>query len=186
MAVRRQGQAPTTHLLGSVAQEQDASAFSALFERYGPRIKGYLRNRGAADDLAEELLQEVMLTLWRTAERFDRSRSPAHSWIFLIARNKFIDSMRRQRARGGRNHMPLITSDMPAIEAPSEKMSEAAQMVQKAVQHLPAEQLEVLEMAYLQGSSATEISKALGVPSGTVKSRLRLALKRLREVVAEP
>lgn len=167
-------------LLAALAERADRGAFAQLFTHFAPRVKGYLRRLGAGDTLAEELTQEVMLTVWRRAHLFDRRQAGASTWIFTIARNKRIDAIRREKR-------PELDPDDPALvpepDAPADKQVEAGQkqaLLQAAVTTLPEEQSALLRMSYFEDKSHSAIADELGLPLGTVKSRIRLALSRLR------
>lgn len=162
---------------------RDRQAFATLFQFYAPRVKAYLLRLNAPDSLAEELAQEVMLTVWRKADQFDRRQASASTWIFRIARNRRIDAARRA-AR------PALDAADPALhpqecEQPDEALHAGVReaRVQAALEGLPAEQLALLRMAFFDGLSHRDIADRIGVPLGTVKSRLRLAFDKLRKVL---
>jgi len=179
----RTGTEPTAssaELLEAVAVRRDRRAFAALFHHFAPRVKAYLRRMGADDSLAEELAQECMVTVWRRAQLFDRRQAGASTWIFTIARNKRIDALRRER-------WPSFDAEDPAVlvdtDAHADSVVEAAQRegrLREAVETLPAEQATLLRMAYFDEKSHSAIAAELELPLGTVKSRLRLALGRLK------
>jgi len=178
--------APLDDLLLAVARGRDRAAFSALFGHFAPRLKAYLRRLGTDSQAAEELVQEVMLLVWRRAETFDPIQASASTWIFTIARNKRIDALRREQR-------PEIDPDDPALVPnplePADRMLEAAQAsgrLQAALKELPPEQAELLKLAYFDDKSHSLISSERGIPLGTVKSRLRLALDRLRKALRDP
>lgn len=170
----------SAELLEAVAQHQDKRAFARLFGHFAPRVKAYLRRLGAGDGLAEELAQEVLLTVWRRAHLYDRRQAGASTWIFTIARNKRIDAIRRER-------WPEVDPEDPALvpEAPesADRMVEAGQRqdrLRAAVAELPEEQALLLRLSFFEDKSHSVIAEELDLPLGTVKSRLRLALSRLR------
>lgn len=169
----------------AVAQMRDRSAFGRVFTFYGPRVKAYLRRLGAEDAVAEDLTQEVMLTVWRRAHQFDRSRASLSTWIFRIARNKRIDALRRERR-------PELDMDDPALVPDDERTlrgdrhaeaEEARHLVMRAVERLPAEQAQLLRIFYFEEKPHSAIAEEVGLPLGTVKSRLRLALSKLRALL---
>jgi RNA polymerase sigma-70 factor (ECF subfamily) len=172
-------------LIARIARAADREAFAALFRRYAGRVKGFLIQAGAEPGLAEEAAQEVMVALWRRASLYDPARASAATWIFTIARNKRIDLARRS-AR------PLPEPEAPEMQpepAPSAEDELAGvrrdARVRDAIAALPPDQLEAVRLAFFAGLSHGEIAEALGVPLGTVKSRLRLAFGRLRERLGE-
>jgi len=168
-------------LLLAVATTRDRAAFRALFGRFAGRVKGFLMKGGAPGDLAEELAQEVMLTVWRKAAQFDPAKASVSTWIFTIARNRRIDSLRRQARPEPDPGDPLFQPD-PQLDAEAELRSASRDLrVREALAALSADQREVVALAFFAGLSHTEIAERLDAPLGTVKSRLRLAFLRLRE-----
>jgi RNA polymerase sigma-70 factor (ECF subfamily) len=171
---------PFSLLVRQVAQVQDRAAFAALFDHFAPRIKSYLMRLGAPAQQAEELAQEAMLMLWRKAALFDPARASASTWIFTIARNLRIDALRRERR-------PLPDFDDPALAAPPEEgadagleMQQSEAALRRALTLLPADQNEIVMLSYFSDKPHSQIAAELGIPLGTVKSRLRLAMARLR------
>lgn len=173
-------------LLLAVGRARDRAAFAALFEHFAPRLKAYLRRLGADAPAAEELVQEVMLQVWRRAETFDPAQASAGTWVFTIARNRRIDALRREQR-------PEIDPDDPALVPdpvePADRALETAQdsgRLRAAIRELPPEQAELLRMAYFEDKPHSVIAAERGLPLGTVKSRLRLALDRLRKALRDP
>lgn len=166
-------------LLERIARSGDRAAFAALFTRFAPRVKAFALRRGA--QAPDEVAQEVMLAVWRRASSYDPARGSAEAWIFTIARNACIDAARRSR---GQPLLALLAvSDDP--EPPQGdhllEAAQAAEHVRAAIARLSAEQGEVVRLSFFDDRPHAEISTLLGVPLGTVKSRLRLAMTRLRE-----
>ncbi|HTY69075.1 MAG TPA: sigma-70 family RNA polymerase sigma factor [Alphaproteobacteria bacterium] len=169
-------------LIRAIAERRDRAAFAALFVQYAPRLKAYMRRLGAADDAAEEIVQETMLMVWRKAALFDPARAAASTWIFTILRNLRIDMLRRSRP------LPpeLAAAGEAAEAADADDLIDAAQRTARlraALASLPAEQAEVVRLSFFDERPHAEIERALGIPLGTVKSRLRLAMARLRRVL---
>jgi RNA polymerase sigma factor (sigma-70 family) len=175
-------------LIGRVAAERDLEAFEILFEHFAPRIKGFLLKSGAGDDQAEEITQETMVALWRKADLFDPATAGAAAWIFTIARNLRIDAARRAartvRVDHGAEQEYLVD---PALSPESSfaQIDEAAR-VTGALRRLPPEQSEVIRLSFIEERPHSEVAKRLGIPLGTVKSRIRLAINRLRDLLDEP
>ena len=161
----------------------DRDAFAALFNFYAPRVKAYLMRLNAPDALAEELTQEVMLTVWRKAASFDPELASASTWIFRIARNRRIDAARRAAKPELDGADPSLQP--PETEAPDDAAHAAGRegQVRAALADLPEEQVALLRMAFFDGLSHRDIADRIGVPLGTVKSRLRLAFDKLRKVL---
>jgi RNA polymerase sigma-70 factor (ECF subfamily) len=169
----------------AIAAHQDRAAFARLFSHFAPRLKAYLMRTGSDPGRAEELVQEAMLTVWRKAATFDRSQASAVTWLFTIARNRRIDVIRRERR-------PEVDPTDPALVNPPPPSAEEAMGTEQrdfrlraAIRELPVEQADLLQQAFYQGLSHSEIAEARGLPLGTVKSRLRLAFTRLRKAMAE-
>ncbi len=180
-----QPQPSLTDLIADVANRRDREAFALLFDHFAPRLKSYFFKLGVSDQAAEDFVQEVMLTVWRKAELFDSAQAGVSTWIFTIARNKRIDAIRRERR-------PEIDPEDPAIKgdedpAPDDVVhaSQMGDRVRSAVAELPAAQAELVRMSYFEDKSHTVIAEELGLPLGTVKSRIRLAVQRLRGLVGE-
>ena len=171
------------HLIARVAAERDREAFSAIFRLFAPKVRSFALRRGAAGAQAEEVVQEVMLAVWRRAETFDPTRANAATWIYAIARNRMLDDLRRAS-------LPLLGEDEAGEEPAEEPAHEArldgerdAARLRRALEDLPPEQSEVIRIAYYEGLSQRDLADRLGVPLGTVKSRTRLALDRLRSAM---
>jgi len=171
-------------LLEAIASCQDRAAFATLFKHYAPRVKAFIMRGGADAESAQEIAQEAMIMVWRKAASFDRSRASAATWIYTIARNKRIDLLRRT----GR---PSIEVEdwltIFATEEDSADKSVAAGQtytrVKELMKGLSADQLTVIRMAFFEDKTHTAIAEELRLPLGTVKSRIRLALGRLREAL---
>jgi len=167
-------------LMAAVAERQDRAAYSELFGYYAPRVKSYLMRLGADGALAEEIAQDVMVTVWRKAGLFDRSQASVSTWIFRIARNRRIDVFRRARRP---DLDPEETLLLPAgADAPDARIEamETETRVRAAMKDLPPEQVSLLHLAFYEGLSHSEIAGKLGLPLGTVKSRIRLAFAKMK------
>lgn len=171
--------------LVAIAEQRDQTAFAALFRHYAPRIKTYLRRLGAEDATAEELAQEAMLLVWRKASLFDRQRAAASTWIFAIARNLRIDRLRSEKRPEFDIDDPFLALD-PAPAADERLCVDAShQRLRGALKQLPAEQEMVVTLSFFEDIPHSEIALRLGLPLGTVKSRLRLAMQRIRSLMEE-
>lgn len=172
-------------LLEAVGRSGDRSAFAALFRHFAPRIVGYLRRMGADPQVAEELMQETMVMVWRRAATFDRKQASASTWLFTIARNKRIDALRRERRPAFDPEDPAF---QPAPPPAADEVVDAAQredIVRRTIAELPEEQAALLRRAFFEGLSHRELADDTGLPLGTVKSRLRLALGRMRRALGD-
>jgi len=164
-----------------IRDQKDQTAFAELFEHFAPRIKGFLIKSGANLSLAEECSQEVMATCWHKAHMFDPSRASVATWIFTIARNRKIDVLRKERRpepeelTWGPEEEPDQT-DVMVIQQESEQLG-------RAIADLPEVQRDLIKKAYFGDLTHSEIAAQTGLPLGTIKSRIRLALDRLRHEV---
>lgn len=172
-------------LIGRVSSERDRAAFQMLFSYFAPRLKAFFLRRGLDDGLAEDLAQETMLRIWHRAAQFDPSRASSAAWVFGIARNLRADTLRRELRR-----FPEIELPEPyAPEASPEAAAIHAQQelrLREALRDLPGPQQDAVRTAYLHGLPHSEAHQTLGIALGTLKSRLRLALARLRAALEEP
>jgi RNA polymerase sigma-70 factor (ECF subfamily) len=172
-------------LVEAIATNRDRDAFSRLFKHFAPRLKGFGLRRGTDAASSEELAQETLLTVWRKADTFDPTRATVSTWIFTIVRNKRIDLFRRE----GYPEADLAEAAESIYEGPAADDEfdrvESSEALRAALDVLPAEQLEVLQRAYFEDKSHSVIAAELGLPLGTVKSRIRLALARLRGALPE-
>lgn len=167
-------------LLDAIAQNKDRQAFKQVFQHFAPRLKGYLIRLGSPDGQAEELVQDVMLTVWRKAHMFDRKKAAASTWLFTIARNRRIDILRREKYPELDPNDPALVPDDPAQPDEEVMLSGRREEVLAAIKDLPEEQAELIRLAFYKGWSHSEIAAETGLPLGTVKSRLRLSFARLR------
>ncbi len=165
-------------LMIAIRDRQDTQAFAALFAHFAPRVKAFLLKSGANETLAEDCAQDVMTTVWRKSHLFDPARATVATWIFTIARNRKIDLLRKER-RPEPEELPWgpepepDASDVIALEQDSKKL-------QSALIQLPEKQRILIERCYFGDLSHSEIASETGLPLGTIKSRIRLALERLR------
>lgn len=164
----------------AIAVSQSREAFSELFAFFAPRVKSYLLRIGTDEPLAEELAQEVMVTVWRKAEQYDRKQASVSTWIFRIARNRRIDAHRRSSKKELEPTEPSLQP--PEIQTPEVLTGRGQEqvIVREALDQLPPEQYQLLQAAFYEGLSHSEIAKKYDIPLGTVKSRIRLAFNRLR------
>jgi len=170
-------------LLAAVAAGHGTAAFVELFNYFAPRLKAYMKRLGANDSLADELTQDVMVTVWRKAGAYDPAKSAVSSWIFTIARHQRIDALRRERRRALNPDEPLLwPEEMPPPDA-TLQATQRARRVRAALDTLSREQRAVVHLAFFDGKSHAEIASSLAIPLGTVKSRMRLAFEHIREAL---
>ncbi len=167
--------------VAAVRDRQDKAAFAELFAYFAPRVKSFLMKSGASPDVAEECAQEVMVTLWNKAHLFDPSKASVSTWIFTIARNRRIDILRKQK-RPEPEDLPWGPEAEPD-QADAMGLQQETEQLGEALAALPAEQRKLIERAYFGELSHSEIAAETGLPLGTIKSRIRLALERLRHTM---
>lgn len=167
-------------LMARVCADQDREAFAILFDYFGPRIKAVMLKGGADHALAEDIVQDVMMTVWRKVELYAPERGSVATWIFTIARNARIDRIRRGSSRPYEDidDFELMSADKDAEEEAFS--SQQAVRVAKAIAGLPDEQRIIIELAYVNDMPQSQIAADLTLPLGTVKSRMRLAYAKLR------
>jgi len=171
-------------LIGAIAERGDRDAFSALFGYYAPRVKSYMLRLGASPEAAEELAQETLLIVWRRAGAFDPARAAPSTWIFTIARNLRIDLARRAARPTSQVDPSDVVEAPPAPDAAFDEAQSGA-LIGRAVAALSADQAQVVRLAFFSDKPHARIAQELGLPLGTVKSRLRLAMGRLRAALED-
>lgn len=169
-------------LMTAIAVRADRAAFARLFQRYAPKVKGHLVARGAALGAADELTQEVMLVVWRKAALYDANRGSLAAWLYTVSRNCLYN-----RARGEQRREIEIEAPEPASEpATGEDLVialERQRALARCLEQLSADQREILQGAYWRGQTLQECAEERKIPLGTVKTRVRLALQHLRELM---
>ncbi len=172
-------------LIERIGRERDKAALTSLFEHLAPRVKSMILKQGANNALAEDLVQETFINVWRKAALYSPERGAAGAWIFTIARNLLIDQMRRQ------SNKPY--EDLEGIELISDaplgihfvEQRQVVERVTRALDTLSEEQREVVRLSFVLEMPHSVIAKRVGIPLGTVKSRLRLAYDRLRPLLED-
>jgi RNA polymerase sigma factor (sigma-70 family) len=162
-----------------VAQQRDEAAFAALFSHFAPRVKAFLIKSGSTPALAEDCAQDVMATVWHKAAQFDPTRATVATWVFSIARNRRIDLLRKAR-RPEPEDLPWGPEPEPD-QADALALQQETALLGAALKGLPPAQRDLIEKAYFGDLSHGEIAGLTGLPLGTIKSRIRLALDKLRQ-----
>jgi RNA polymerase sigma-70 factor (ECF subfamily) len=184
----RHAELPDEDLM-ELVREGDTRAFEVVFDRHGGVAFSLAYRMSGRRALAEDIVQEAFLSLWRTGARYDRTRGSVRSWVLSAVHNRAIDAFRRESLREGKT----VGDDSLAerLESPSrtpeevERRDEARQL-HTALDTLPGEQRRVIELAYFGGFSHSEIADMLSLPAGTVKGRMRLGLAKLRVTIGDP
>ena len=172
-------------LIVLVAENRDRTAFMQIYSHFAPRVKGFLVSRGLTSHAADDVLQEVMLAIWNKAQSYNPNKAAISTWIFTIARYKYIDRLRREsRHQTDSDDLDLKPSDAP-IADDDVLQDQRQNAVQAAIASLPADQQSVIFLSFIKGLAHSEIAEQLGLPLGTVKSRIRRAFARLREELGE-
>jgi len=159
-------------MIGAIAARSDRAAFAALFDHFAPRVKSYMLRLGAEPQVAEELAQETLLTVWRKAAAFDRAKAAPSTWIFTIARNLRVED-------------PSDEPDATPTPDAALAATQTEDRIRTALTTLPPEQSEVVRLSFFSDKPHSEIAAELKLPLGTVKSRLRLAMARLRDLLGD-
>jgi RNA polymerase sigma-70 factor, ECF subfamily len=172
-----------SELLARIAESRDRQAFAQLFDAYAPRVKSFMMRKGASSEQAEDLVQETMIAVWNKASMYVQDRGSVTTWIFTIARNLRIDRLRREKTS-------LFTDiddyDAESLEASQDDALGRLQedgFVAKALAQIPEEQRKLLIMSYVEDMPQSEIAARLQIPLGTVKSRMRLAYRRMKKLL---
>ena len=171
-------------LMAQVAQQRDKSAYGKLFQYFAPRIIGFMERSGVGATDAEEIAQDTLVTVWRKADLYDPRQAAVSTWIFTIARNLRVDMARRAtRRRNG-----AVAMGEPEIELVDSAETEAISgerdaRVRDAMSKLSREQATVLRLSFFSEKPHAEIARELGIPLGTVKSRVRLAMAKIRPLL---
>ncbi len=166
-----------------IGKNQDKLAFNSIFRYFAPRLKSFLIKAGSTDSQAEEVIQEVMIAVWTKSSTYDSSKSSVSTWIYTIARNKRIDKIRKEKRH-------YLSESDEGLEIPVDSTQEkeifstqVSNSLKKYMSNLPEEQSKLLKLSYFYNKTHADISTELKIPLGTVKSRIRLALTKMRHLV---
>lgn len=172
---------PMAALVEAVADRRDRSAYIQLYTYFSPRVKSFLIGKGMTPAAADDVLQEVMLAVWQKAKLYRPARAAVSTWIFTIARNKYVDRLRREQRQPGVSDDPDLRAADTASATDEASREEKKIAVHTALSQLRPEQRDVVVLAFIKGLAHSEIAQRLDLPLGTVKSRIRMAFGHLRE-----
>jgi RNA polymerase sigma-70 factor, ECF subfamily len=171
-----------------LVRDGEASAFEVIFDRHAQRAFSLAYRMCGRRALAEDVVQEAFLSLWRSGARYDPARGSVRSWVLSVVHNRAIDAFRREAVKESRD----VRDDRLVQRTPSLQLTHTeverrddAQQVRSALGELPAEQRQVIELAYFGGFTHSQIAETLGLPAGTVKGRMRLGLTKMRLALGE-
>ncbi len=170
-----------SRLLVAVGKNKDTAAFGVLFETLAPRVRGFISRRTGDRGTLEDVVQETFVNIWRKAHLYDPDKSAAATWIYAIARNVHIDLLRKTARYVVDATDPAFVADSAASPYQEFTHARESERLRDALSQLPAEQRDVLFLAFFSEKAHSEIAEELRLPLGTVKSRIRLALHRLRQ-----
>ena len=169
----------------AIAQDRDRTAFEKLFAAFAPKVKSFAMRNGVGPELAEEVVQETFVRVWRKAEQFDPRKASASTWLYTIARNQRIDLLRKR-------HRPEPDFEDPAFIPEPEPQpadvivrNQEASRLRECISALSPEQQEVLKLSFMEELPHGEVAEKLGIPLGTVKSRIRLAMKHIKSEIGD-
>jgi RNA polymerase sigma-70 factor (ECF subfamily) len=175
--------------LMQLVQDGNSGAFEVIFDRHGDAAFSLAYRMCGRRPMAEDVVQEAFVSLWRSGARYDRGRGSVRSWVLSVVHNRAIDAFRHDATRTSRDVSDEgLAERMPATERTEVEAErrDAAQQVRSALGELPAEQRQVIELAYFGGFSHSQIAEMLKLPAGTVKGRMRLGLTKLRMLLGDP
>ena len=172
---------PFINAMKQIADHQDKSSFKMIFDYFGPRLKSFLMSSGAEESIAEEVVQETMCVVWTKADYYDPKMASPSTWIYTIARNKKIDILRKSRKAVLENiDTAILPPIIPRLEEDIEH-DQKFEVINQYLNELPKEQLALLKMNFIEEKSHGEIAEITKIPLGTIKSRIRLAMEKIRE-----
>ena len=176
---------PWSILIADVALKRDEAAFKCLYNHFAPRVKSFIMRGGMSTEIAEGVAQETLLTVWRKAKQFDSGKASASTWIYTIARNKKIDRLRKDLRPLPDHNDPVYMYNGESSPETDAANNQSAVRIREIIEGLPEDQKQVLILSFLEDEPHSVISDTLGIPLGTVKSRIRLAMERMRHALAD-
>ena len=168
-------------LMASIGEQQNRQAFLEIYEFFAPKVKSFLISKGLTSSTADDVLQEVMLAVWQKASSYDAEKAKVSTWVFTVARYKYIDRLRYEGRRPTESEDFDLHESEATVSADQVLQAQREDAVQAAIAKLPAKQQSVIFLSFLKGLSHSEIAQHLELPLGTVKSRIRRSFTQLRE-----
>jgi RNA polymerase sigma-70 factor (ECF subfamily) len=172
-------------LVTAIAETSDEDAFKCLFNYFAPRVKSFMLRSGLKEGAADEIAQETLLTVWRKAGQYNGSLAGVSTWIFTIARNKKIDKFRKDSRPLPDVNDPSFSFQEEVSPEDTTSLSMESDLLYDALEVLPDDQRQVLVLSFIHDNPHREIANILGIPLGTVKSRIRLGLARLKTLIED-
>ena len=169
--------------LKEIGENQDRIAFSNIFKYFAPRLKSFFVKLGCSETQAEEIIQEVMIAVWTKSSTYDRSKSSVSTWIYTIAKNKRIDKIRKEKKHSSVESDECLEIPVPSKQEEQMLTIEVTKKIHHSLKFLPKEQADLLRLSYFYEMTHSDIAKDLSLPLGTVKSRIRLALSKMKNLV---
>ena len=173
----------------ALVYEGEARAFEVIFDRHAGAAFSLAYRMCGRRPLAEEVVQEAFMSLWRSAARYDPGRGSVRAWVLRVVHNRAVDAFRREAPNAVHDVCEeWISEVLPARERTEDEVERRseARLIRSALDRLPSDQRQVIELAYFGGFSHSQIAAVLGLPAGTVKGRMRLGLSKLRIALGEP
>jgi len=171
------------NFIKDIAETQDRLAFSNIFNYFAPRLKSFFIKLGCSESQSEEIIQEVMISIWTKSKTYNSEKSSVSTWVYTIAKNKRIDKIRKEKKHYSSESDESLEIPIPSIQEDQVIATEISEKINNCISYLPKEQAELLKLSYFYEKTHSDIASELKIPLGTVKSRIRLALSKMKNLV---